>query len=197
MASQPLLTSRIDTTKPLSPKKKKENLLLTLPLEVRAMIYEHVLNTGTFDEETQSHVYEIKVRWAQRYQNTHLRQNNYTLDNIRHNHFALLRTCWDVYEEIQDLVNLKATFSFSSPWSFAKFACGPLADPFFSTDDADVGLYGEHTLRAARRLSAGNLCVLNDAEGTEITYTGGRDIGNGYQILGRALMSVKDNSQLI
>jgi hypothetical protein len=73
VALQPLLTSRIDTVLPLAPKKHKKNLLLTLPLELRVSIYQLVLNTTESDDETQSHVYEIGERRAQRSKNLALR----------------------------------------------------------------------------------------------------------------------------
>jgi hypothetical protein len=151
----------IDTTKPLGPKKKK-NLLLTLPLELRVKIYQLVLKTGSFDEENQSHVYEIRERRAQRSKNLALRSNNFTPMNIRNQHFALLKTCRAVRQEIHSFVNLRYSFSFASPLALAKFALRSRATYHASISKEVAETYGRRVLY---RTSAGNLRVLREAEG--------------------------------
>jgi hypothetical protein len=182
MAFQPLLTSRIDTTKPLTPKKQKKNLFLTLPLELRVSIYQLVLNTTEFDDETQSHVYEIGERRAQR-------SKNLTPINIRNQHFALLKTCRGVRQEIHSFVNLRYSFSFASPTALAKFAFGPRANYNSSISKEVAETYGRRTLY---HTSAGNLRVLRMAEGS-VVFLGSGDahIISVEQLMGMIVNSSK------
>jgi hypothetical protein len=189
MAFQPLLTSSIDTTKPLTPKKQKKNLLLTLPLELRVSIYRLVLNTTEFDDETQSHVYEIGERRTQRSKNLALRSNNFTPINIRNQHFALLKTCRAVRQEIHSFVNLRYSLCFTSPTALAKFALGPRANYDSSISKEVAETYGRRTLY---HTSAGNLRVLRMAEGS-VVFLGSGDahITSVEQLMGMIVNSFK------
>jgi hypothetical protein len=189
VALQPLLTSRIDTVLPLAPKKHKKNLLLTLPLELRVSIYQLVLNTTEFDDETQSHVYEIEERRIQRSKNLALRSNNFTPINIRNQHFALLKTCRAVRQEIHSFVNLRYSFSFASPTALAKFALGPRANYDSSISKEVAETYGRRTLY---HTSAGNLRVLRMAEGS-VVFPGSGDahITSVEQLMGMIVNSFK------
>jgi hypothetical protein len=182
MAFQPLLTSRIETVLPLAPEKEKKNLLLTLPLELRVKIYRLVLKTGSFDEETQSHVYENGERRVQRSKNLALRHNNFTPTNICHQHFALLKTCRAVRQKIHSFVNLGYSFSFASPMALAKFALGLRAIPYASISKEVAETYGRRTLY---HTAAGNLRVLRMAEGLVVFLDrGDAHIENVEQLMG-------------
>jgi hypothetical protein len=122
------LTYRIDTAILLAPKKEKKTLFDTLPIELRLKIYQLVLNTGKFNEQTQAHVYEIRERRAQRENNIGSRKNNFIVANIRHQHSALL--------------NLRTHFIFASPNALAKrprqIRRGPLCKPSLQSQQREL-----------------------------------------------------------
>jgi hypothetical protein len=136
------LTYRIDTAILLAPKKEKKTLLDTLPIELRLKIYQLVLNTGKFNEQTQAHVYEIRERRAQRENNIGSRKNNFIVANIRHQHSALLKTSRTIREEILALVNLRTHFIFASPNALAKrprqIRRGPLCKPSLQSQQREL-----------------------------------------------------------
>lgn len=164
-------------------------MLFTLPLELRIKIYGHVLNTGVFDEETQSHVYKIGPRRQQRRQNLHSRVNNYTITNIKSNHFALLSTCWTIFTDITSCVNITTSFSFANPDVLASFACGPLATVYCRTRsrDKDFAALALRVLKDPESLE-GHLRVLAFAQYIEVVKSGRYKSVD--DMLGRAMTSL-------
>ncbi|KAH0285148.1 hypothetical protein KCU62_g7787, partial [Aureobasidium sp. EXF-3399] len=176
-----------DAVVPVTPEKK--NLLFTLPLELRIKIWGLVLSTGDFHEETQSHMYKIGERRQQRRHNIHSRIHNYTLDNIKYNHFALLQTCWTIFEDITSCVNITASFSFANAEVLATFAAGPLATPYCFTRSRDKNFedFAISTLDEAWYLDAGNLRMLAFAKVLKVVEPG--RFKSVEDILGRAIIS--------
>jgi len=165
-------------------------LLFTLPLELRIKIWSLVLRTGDFDEGTQSHMYKIGERRQQRRHNIHSRLHNYTLENIKYNHFALLQTCWTIFEDITSCVNITASFSFANAEVLATFAAGPLATPYCFTRSRDMDFeeFAISTLDEAWYLEgAGNLHMLALAQTIKVVELG--RFKSADDILGRALVS--------
>ena len=153
------------------------------------------MDVGTFDEESQSHVYEIGERRRQRSLNINSRLNNYIVDNIGHNHFALLRTCRTIRHDIFSSLNLTVSFCFATPKALASFACGLLASPYFSTGDVDAE---EHAFRVLcmRDFLTGNLRVMAGAEELRIINTNRSRPPSVLRYLGRALLSVGEDCWL-
>lgn len=71
-------------------------------------------------------MYKIGERRQQRRHNIHSRLHNYTLENIKYNHFALLQTCWTIFEDITSCVNITASFSFANA---EVLCCRPSRNP--------------------------------------------------------------------
>ena len=188
-----LLTSRAGAIIRNAP--KKQNHFFRLPPELRVTIYKYALHDSTFDEESQSHVYEIGERRRQRQHNINNRLNNYTLLNIPYNHFALLRTGRQVNQEIKSCLNLSASFSFSHPRALAVFACGPLAKAYCGVDSMDAELHGFLVLCQGENLK-GNLRNLAAAEEIRVFNGSAAREPNVMRILGRACLSVGEDCWL-
>jgi hypothetical protein len=187
------LTYRIDTAILLAPKKEKKTLLDTLPIELRLKIYQLVLNTGKFNEQTQAHVYEIRERRAQRENNIGSRKNNFIVANIRHQHSALLKTSRTIREEILALVNLRTHFIFASPNALAKYAVGPYASLHCRVSNVNFEEQGRDALKGRPNLAFGNLHVLRLAEMLEVNVDAvdRTRLTSVEQILGLALELLK------
>jgi hypothetical protein len=193
MCSKPLLTYSIETTILGATKKEKKNWLDTLPIELRVKIFQLVLNTGKFNEQTQAHVFEISERGEQRKANIDRRMNNFVVSNICHQHFALLKTCHAILGEILALVNLRTHFIFASPYALARYAMGPRVTLQRRVSDVNFEELGRNALDGRPNLAFGNLRVLGKAEMIEVNVDAVDQtrLTSVEKILGLALNSLK------
>jgi hypothetical protein len=83
---------------------------LDLPLEIRVMIYTHVLSTKNKDGKT--NIYKIEE---------HGDRNNFQLKNFGWNHTALLAVNRQVREEVQTCCDLEMAFKFRSTMALRQF----------------------------------------------------------------------------
>ncbi|KAG9528128.1 hypothetical protein KCU93_g4530, partial [Aureobasidium melanogenum] len=104
-----------NTTDPETRNAQSQSLLFTLPLEVRVMVYGHVLNNKTLT---------IGTRRELRRQSRVQRHNQFTLENFNSKHFALIKTCTKINEEIEKFVLPKIGFTFLSTDALARFLGG-------------------------------------------------------------------------
>jgi hypothetical protein len=101
------------------PGTSKKIQLLDLPLEIRVLIYGHVLSTK--DKHGTTNIYEIEEHGDHKQLQQYERQNNFQPMNFTWNHTALLAVNRQVREEAQTYCDLKMAFKFSSTMALRQF----------------------------------------------------------------------------
>jgi hypothetical protein len=101
------------------PGTSKKIQLLDLPLEIRVLIYGHVL--ATKDKDGQTNVFEIEEYGDRKQLQQYVRRNNFQPKNFGWNHTALLAVNRQVREEVQTYCDLKMAFKFRSTMALKQF----------------------------------------------------------------------------
>ncbi|KAG9858618.1 hypothetical protein KCU98_g512, partial [Aureobasidium melanogenum] len=122
------LNTAPNTTDSKSRNAQSQSLLFKLPPEVRVMVYSHVLTSKTLSIDTRR---ELRRQFRAQ------RHNQFTLENFNSKHFALIKTCTKIKEEIEKFVLPKVKFTFLSTDAFAHFLGGRTSYGFYLDNESD------------------------------------------------------------